>query len=81
LEPVVAGIAADAGMSAVSVHTHGDDQNGYYYSDWTLVTTNQKLLHLPEIFNGSFPTPLNAKVRLWTDNYSSVFPLLKWQND
>jgi hypothetical protein len=81
LEPVVAGIAADAGMAAVSVHTHGDDQNGFYYSDWTLVTTNQTLLHQPEIFNGSFPTPLDAKVRLWTDNYSSVFPLLKWQND
>jgi hypothetical protein len=45
------------------------------------VTTNQALLHLPEIFNGSFPTPLDAKMRLWTDNYSSVFPLLKWQND
>jgi hypothetical protein len=80
LEPVVAAIAADAGMSAVSVHSHGDEQNGLYYADWILVTTNQKLLHQPEIINNGFPTPLQGGVRLWTDNYSSVFPLLKWQS-
>jgi hypothetical protein len=80
LEPVVAAIAADAGMSAVSVHSHGDEQNGLYYSDWILVTTNQNLLHQPEIINNGFPTPMQEGVRLWTDNYSSVFPLLKWQS-
>jgi hypothetical protein len=78
LEPVVAAIAADAGMSAVSVHSHGDEKNGFYYADWILVSTNQKLLHQPEIINNGFPAPLQAGVRLWTDNYSSVFPLLKW---
>jgi hypothetical protein len=80
LEPVVAAIAADAGLSAVSVHSHGDEQNGLYYADWILVTKNQKLLHQPEVINNGFPTPLRAGVRLWTDNYSSVFPLLKWQS-
>jgi hypothetical protein len=78
LEPVVASIAADAGLSARSIHTHADEQNGFYYADWILVTANQNLLHQPEIVNNGFATPLRADVKLWTDNYSSVFPLLKW---
>jgi hypothetical protein len=80
LEPVVAAIAADAGLRAVSVHSHGDEQNGFYYADWILVTANQTFLSQPEIINNAFPTPLQAGVRLWTDNYSSVFPLLKWHS-
>jgi SAM-dependent methyltransferase len=80
LEPVVAAIAKDAGMKAESVHSRGDEQNGYYYADWILVTANETLLSQPEIVNNGFPTPLQANVRLWTDNYSSVFPLLKWHS-
>jgi hypothetical protein len=78
LEPVVAAIAKDAGMYAISVHSHGDEQNGFYYSNWILVTTNRDFLDQQEIVNNGFPTPLRAGVRLWTDSYSSVFPLLKW---
>jgi hypothetical protein len=78
LEPVVAAIAANAGLSAVSVHSHVDEQNGFYYADWTLVTANQSFLRQPEIINNAFPTPIRPDVRLWTDNYSSVFPLLRW---
>ncbi len=80
LEPVVAGIAGDAGLHAVSVHSHADEQAGLYYADWILVTANQAFLDQPEIVNNGFPTPLKAGVRVWTDNYSSVFPLLKWQS-
>jgi len=80
LEPVVAGIAGSAGLRAVSVHSHGDEQTGLYYADWILVTANQAFLDQPEIVNNGFPTPLKAGARLWTDNYSSVFPLLKWQS-
>jgi SAM-dependent methyltransferase len=80
LEPVIAGIARDAGLSAVSVHSHGDDQNGLYYADWILVTSNQSFLAQPEIVNSAFPAHLRADVRVWTDNYSSVFPLLKWES-
>src|SRR6201996_4435744 len=58
LEPVVAAIAADAGLHAVSVHSHGDDQNGLYYADWILVTANQVFLGQPEVVNNAFPTPV-----------------------
>ena len=80
LEPVVAGIAGNAGLRAVSVHSHGDEQTGLYYADWILVTANQAFLDQPEIVNNGFSTPMQEGVRVWTDNYSSVFPLLKWQS-
>jgi SAM-dependent methyltransferase len=78
LEPVVAAIAKDAGLHAMSVHSHGDEQNGLYFSDWILVTANQAFLSQPEVFNNAFRTPVRADARLWTDNYSSLLPLLKW---
>jgi hypothetical protein len=78
LEPVVAAIAKDAGLYALSVHSHGDEQNGLYFADWILVTTNQAFLSQPEVVNNAYPTPLRADLRLWTDNYSSLLPLLKW---
>ena len=62
----------------MSVHSHGDEQNGLYFADWILVTANQAFLSEPEVFNNAFPTHLRADVRLWTDNYSSLLPLLKW---
>src|ERR1700722_3360826 len=80
LEPVVAATASNGGLRALSVHSHGDDQNGLDYADWILVTANGTFLNQPEIVNNAFPTPLQAGVRLWTDNYSSVFPLLKWHS-
>ena len=65
-------IANDAGLNAVSVHSHGDEQNGLYYANWILVTTNQAFLTQPEVVNNAFPTPLKpADTRLWTDDYSS----------
>ncbi len=80
LEQVVAATAKDAGLIAMSVHSHGDEQNGLYYANWILVTTNQAFLTQPEVVNNAFPTHLPADTRLWTDNYSSLFPLLKWQS-
>ncbi len=53
----MAAIAADAGMRAVSVHSQGDEQNGFYYADWILVTANQTLLSQPEIVNNGLPDP------------------------
>jgi SAM-dependent methyltransferase len=78
LEPVVAAEARDAGLRAMSVHSHGDEQNGLYFSNWILVTANQAFLSQPEVFNNAFPTQLRPNLRLWTDNYSSLLPLLKW---
>ena len=79
LEPVVAGIARDAGLDAVAVDTHEDDLNGFYSTDWVLVTGNQAFLRRPELA-GAVPLARRPDLKTWTDSYSSVFPLLKWRN-
>jgi hypothetical protein len=80
LEPVVAGIARDAGLDVVAIDTHADDQNGFYSTDWVLVTANRAFLRLPEMA-AAIPLPRPAHLRTWTDSYSSVFPLLKWRTE
>jgi spermidine synthase len=80
LEPVVAALAGSAGLVAVSVHTHANERDGFYATDWILVTGNQAFLRQPEIIKKASRITEGAGNRLWTDDYSSVFPLLKWQN-
>ena len=80
LGPVVAGIARDAGLDAVAVDTHVDEQNGYYASNWVLVTANQAFLRQPQLA-AAVPIAKSPSLKIWTDSYSSVFPLLKWRNN
>jgi hypothetical protein len=78
LEPVVAGLARDAGLEAEAVNTSSDDQNGLYATDWVLVTANRAFLALPEVAAAARPPRGSPGLRTWTDDFSSVFPLLKW---
>ena len=68
--------AHHAGLHAVLVSTEDDDDTGAYSSDWVLVTANQKFLELPEIANASAKIDPKPGLRLWTDDYSSLLPIL-----
>jgi spermidine synthase len=76
LAPVVQEQADHAGLHAVMVSTEDDDDTGAYSSDWVLVTANQKFLELPEIANASEKIEPKPGLRLWTDDYSSLLPIL-----
>jgi spermidine synthase len=78
LEPVVAGIGRDAGFDVVAVDTHADEERGFYSTDWALVTSNETFLHNPEL-SAAFPLQRRSEVKTWTDNYSSVLPIIKWR--
>ena len=78
LAPQLALQAQNAGMSAVLVHSDADDARGIFAADWVLMTADAVLLHLPEIANAAQPLPQRPGLRLWTDDYSSLLPLLKW---
>jgi hypothetical protein len=41
-----------------------------------LVTANEKFLALPEIANASAKIEPKPGLRLWTDDYSSLLPIL-----
>ena len=78
LEPVLAREAQQAGMSAITVHSHGDLFHGIYIADWVLLTTNRKFLAQPEVLQAAQPALPGRNVGLWTDDYSSILPILKW---
>ncbi len=76
LGPVVQEQADHAGLHAVLVTTEDDDDTGAFSSDWVLVTANEKFLALPEIANASAKIEPMPGLRLWTDDYSSLLPIL-----
>ena len=76
LGPVVQEQADHAGLHAVLVSTEDDDDTGAFSSDWVLVTANEKFLALPEIANASAKIEPQPGLRLWTDDYSSLLPIL-----
>ena len=76
LGPVVQEQADHAGLHAVMVSTADDDDTGAFSSDWVLVTANEKFLELPEIASASAKIDPKPGLRLWTDDYSSLLPVL-----
>jgi hypothetical protein len=79
LEPVLAREAQQAGMHAVTVNSAGDESHGIFVADWVLLTNDEKFLAEPEMARAAHPSLTRDDVHLWTDDYSSVLRILKWQ--
>ncbi|HZD96164.1 MAG TPA: fused MFS/spermidine synthase, partial [Candidatus Sulfotelmatobacter sp.] len=77
LAPVVQKEADHAGLPAVMVSSPDDEYTGGYAADWVLITDNQGFLSLPLISSKAEKIESNPGLRLWTDDYSSLLPLLK----
>lgn len=78
LEPVLAREAQQAGMHAVTVHSKGNEAKGIFNADWVLLTNNTAFLAIPEVAQAVQPSIMRENVGLWTDDYSSVLPILVW---
>ena len=76
LAPVVQAEADHAGLHALLISTADNDDTGAFSSDWVLVTANEKFLALPEIADAGVKIDPNPGLRLWTDDYSSLLPIL-----
>ncbi|HLH34996.1 MAG TPA: fused MFS/spermidine synthase [Alloacidobacterium sp.] len=79
LEPVLARAAQQAGMHAVTVHSAGDENQGIFNADWVLLTNDEAFLSQPEVARAVQPAQMRNNVNLWTDDYSGILPILKWQ--
>ena len=77
LAPVVEQLASNAGMQAVRVVDREDPTREVFDSEWVLVTTNAEFLANPAVVRARQPTEIPAGLRLWTDDYSSLFPIIK----
>jgi spermidine synthase len=79
LPPVVQQEAESAGLNSVLVASEGDDDIGVYNADWVLVTNNADFLGLQQVSAGGSKIEPLPGLRLWTDDYNSLLPLLKHQ--
>jgi spermidine synthase len=79
LEPVLAREAQQVELHAVTVRSSGNEEQGIFASEWVLITSNERFVSLPEVANVSQASSLKENVRLWTDDYASLLPILKWE--
>jgi spermidine synthase len=76
LAPVVEALAQHAGLPAVLISSP-DDEYGAYAADWVLITADRDFLSLPAVKDVAAEIEPRPGFRWWTDDYSSLLPLLK----
>jgi hypothetical protein len=77
LAPAIALVANSAGMQARRVSTDSTHEPGEYTSTWMLVTSSPTFFTQPELAAARPPSP-KPGLRVWTDDYSALLPLLRW---
>ncbi len=79
LEPVVAGLAQHFGLpTAVISHYPDEDDWWLYTSTWVLLAKNPAALAHKSIRDATdLPATKNIHVPLWTDEYTSLLPILQ----
>jgi hypothetical protein len=79
LEPAIYRVARELGLQVVTISDNPDDSDWWLYrSTWLLLTRSDKSLTAERIVSGIRALPSAPKdVRLWTDDYASLLPLLR----
>ncbi|MGC8874701.1 MAG: spermidine synthase [Chloroflexia bacterium] len=77
LRPVVWSLADHFGLKAALIESAGDGERAYR-ATWMLLTDDAAFLEQPAIASRATPRPDDLRrVRLWTDDYSNLFRILK----
>ncbi|HEX3748690.1 MAG TPA: fused MFS/spermidine synthase [Bryobacteraceae bacterium] len=78
LQPVVEGEAAVLGKLTRTIDSEGEPSVDVFSATWVLVFGTDSGFNPPE-FSDSADIKSRLKVRLWTDDYSNLFQILKHQ--
>jgi spermidine synthase len=78
LQPPLALLAQDAGMRAVTITSLAKENVSEFTATWVLFTNNSDLLEQPEVAGAARHLEAIPSLRLWTDDYSSLLPVLHW---
>jgi hypothetical protein len=76
LQPVLAGETQALGKIARLIDTEDDEDTDVFGATWVLITSPASGFQGQELTNTS-PLSPKATVRLWTDDYSNLFKILK----
>ncbi len=79
LANVVRVLADEQGVDAVFVDDDTDD-NAVDSSSWVLVSRNREFIEEMKFLGTAAEWPDETRVALWTDDYSSIIPLIKWDS-
>jgi hypothetical protein len=77
LAPVIKQLADDAGYGAVLIADRADDNPYASHSDWVIVTRNKDFLTDPKVLSKRVVIEPIAGMRIWTDDFSNLFQILK----
>jgi len=78
LEPVVRGLARLAGKQTVRIINDEDSNAVVAWSDWVLVTVNQRFMNSEDVARAASRRPwLPRTAVVWTDDHSNLLPLLR----
>lgn len=77
LAPVIRQLAKSVNYPYVIVKNHADEEEHVMASEWVLVTKNTSILESDAIKLRLVPTLDRQDVRIWTDSFNSLLPILK----
>jgi SAM-dependent methyltransferase len=80
LAPVVQQLAAHAGLPSVLVVSGSDSSTAIHRADWVLVSDNTQFFSRPEVAAVGGTYHAKTDLSLWTDDYSSLLPVLRWNS-
>ncbi len=75
LAPVVEQLSRSLGKHAVLIESAADEGLGIYRSQWALIASLP--FQSPAILNAAMDFPTLPNLRIWTDDYSNLFQVLK----
>ena len=78
LAPAIDLLAASAGMQARRVSTGSGELPGEYSSSWMLVTADSDFFAQPQLFAVARVPESRPGLKVWTDDYSALLPLIRW---
>lgn len=78
LEPPIALLAQAAGMTARRVSSPPNGNRGEFGATWMLLTDNPAFFLQPEVAPNVHTPATLPGLRVWTDDYSSLLPVLRW---
>ena len=77
LEPVVAAAARSLRKEAILVDSEADDADDSYDASWVLVGGRGSVLRAKRVTDAGERLEPRKGLRTWTDDYSSLWPVLK----
>ncbi len=78
LGPAIDLVARSSGMYARRVSTDSTREPGEYTSTWMLVTADANFFTQPDVASAAHTQEPVPGLKVWTDDYSSLLPLLRW---